>query len=448
MDVEKLRDDVRTQKVETATAYSRMKSLQQELDLLKEREAAQKAAQRLKNMGGDSYSKSKLIDDTKERERERVYANKERRAADRARGSYLTSGDEGEEEEDGEGEESSSDYHASSESKINFIPDSVSGLVIEAKDKYPRSRPILSATPPRRPHYTLPVSRGHASVGEHPVSDVHRTQRNSYSGPSSIGFGTDSRSHSHNRSLTGTNTALDSDSSPYRNRPAQKQSSSIISRDSTGKVVDDKSNSSMRERKRNMQQPAPASASLHFSDSELLHYQQHSTSKKPQTQPQAQPRSSGSSLSRQHDNEYLDDYPPRPPQSHHSRFAHADDSTAVLGSSSKSKSNTMPPNIRISFDNGSGIGSLRDSANSIRGESLDKDKDISLMQRRAQILLERDPSTFRVSDPDPDPDPDLVPLSAAPTDTARYDRLQNMYERLTGKGAPTSWRDSDSSESD
>ena len=230
------------------------------------------------------------------------------------------------------------------------------------------------------------------------------------------------------------------------------------------------------ERGGSLRPPIPSTASLHFSDSELQHYRTHSTRTSQSSLPahpahptRTHPTASSveslphsahgqqaaqiahltrNTANRAH-TDMRDDHPPRPPPpppSHVKRFAHPDDTTSVLGASmSKLRQEASPTNIRISFDGDRG--DRGDRGDGVRGSGGIGGEEGSVMQRRAELLADMDlrassSSLDRVSDRAVPPPP------AETTDNGRFGRLQNMYERLTGKGVPSPWRDSESSDSD
>ena len=180
------------------------------MDLLREREAAGRAAQRLKSLGGDSAAHPKGKPDGKgsasrnsrhSRREDSVRSTGRSGGRGSVRRSYLATDDEEEEQEE-EGEEDRSSVssqqdpdpntHTRTHTHVHTLDTSPRIPPRVSNDKYPRSRPLLSSTPPRRPHYTLP--RGPSSEG---VTSSYIGDRRSASDRNSIDRARDSYSNEH-----------------------------------------------------------------------------------------------------------------------------------------------------------------------------------------------------------------------------------------------------------
>lgn len=521
---------------------SKQKAAQQEVDLLRERDAARRAEARLKDMSTTAVHSEGAKEREKERERER------RRDSSSSlptapvplelipdpRSLTLV------------GSRSNDAYpYYSSDADDDRSVDNITGTegngmgrgrsrgtadaAVEPRIKgvAPRFRPPSSSlTPPKRPHYTIPLSPA-TSLAKAGVAGltgrVPAPTRNSYScGAESI---VDSArnstfppsSHSLQVTLSG-GLSLPLSSTDSRHQDASNQS----------KKQDKKGNCTY-----SLRSPPAASTAQYFSDSELQHYERHSSSRSlTLTEQKGQ---------RQGKDDAKSSYPPRPPV-----FSSSVDCTADPASvptsvpapepSGRMRASIEVPTHRISYfkeegrselrgalpvperdRDGERKGALERNMETSRGqdkgvsggvENMHSNSSSGNMQARAEQLISREKdrdrdrqvashsvsdtiavarsflSARRVHTPVPAPAPVhlsasapassfaavAVPLSSsfsrdsmdlgvpaairtAPSGVgvgvgARFDRLQNMFERVTGSAAPTVWRDSDSESSD
>lgn len=451
MDIEKFRDDIRTQKVETAAAHSRIKGQQQELELLRERESAQRAALRLSNLGGvHTQAKPAAVGLSIPGDKDRLSYNKgdkdHRRGSSSSISGYLESGDDDDYCTNKKGNHRRASDSSSQYSQIMMTEK-------EIKDIHPRHSPLLSSTPPRRPHYTLPSTTAPTSPSQAGVASdrMHFKDRNSYDSVLRSSVDVASGPLCYTRSSLVLEAGSEVGRRLPESCPPHKQPSTGTSRDNAGRALDLRQEKKEGQRLSNLRPPTLSDASQHFSDSELLHYNKHSTRKQSNSSSRNDRESlkethRGKEVSGHHDDAVRDLDLPRRLSLNNRRPVDTDCSNSVglesAISSEKRPDKNRPPNNKISFNEGSSA--FRESTNTMSrsgNNPLPVSPESSVMQRRAEKILDRGDS----SSP-----PNLEGQVSVPSDAdaARFDRLQNMYERFTGKGAPTVWRDSDSSESD
>ena len=449
MDVEKCRDDIRTQKVEIITAQSRTKGLQQEIVLLREREAAQRAAQRLTSLGG-SHSQSRQATVLVPENDDRLSSSRNDEDGRRGSSGYLESGDDDDDHFHSKSGDQRDSGGSTQRSKV-MVADRV------AKERYQHFSPLLSSTPPRRPHYTLPSTEALLSPSEEgeAVDGIRFKSRNSSNSDVHIMKDSSGETQSGIRPflIPGVRNI---DGISNRKKQLPPRASTGFFRDVAESSLASRQHGVRdSQRQSNLKPPTLSDASQYFSDSELLHYHKHSISQ------QSNPSSRVEELERSgnHDDAsqsiHLSHFSP----SRNKPAANPGSSNLVLESAisgNKVRERSCSPNIRISFDKGSCSGNIpscnipRDGTGTVTdtlGRSITNPRsasaDTSIMQRRAEQILDQEETRSP-----PTPHGQVSVSASSQADVARFDRLQIMYKRFTGNGAPTSWRDSDSSESD
>jgi hypothetical protein len=359
----------------------------------------------------------------------------------------------------------------------------------------PRFRPPSSSlTPPRRPHYTVPLFPA-----------------NSLSKPGVAGLM--SRTQPHARSSY--NYSGESIADGVKNSTFRPTSLSLQDTSSGGLPLPPKKRDNEGDRVSSLRPPPAASAAQYFSDSELQHYERHSSCRSladQRVQSQGKSEAKGS-------------YPPRPPVSSSSVDFSADPGSVLVPEpTDKTRNSEIPPNHHISYIKEEGCLQRRSPVpERDRERAVERNTEVSRrqdtgvsgevegvrssswssgdMQTRAEQLIskekDRQVASYSASDtiavarsflsarrvPVPAHLSASAPASSfaagtlAPSSSclsldgkglglgvlaalrtapsgmsvgvgARFDRLQNMYERVTGSSAPKAWRDSDSESSD
>jgi hypothetical protein len=495
--------------VEIASGLCKQKAAQQEVDLLRERDAARRAEARLRGLSSTEVHS----EGAREKQRESFSSSSPQTAPvplelipDPRSRTIIGS---------------SSSYPSSDadddRSFDNDIGAEVVGIGRGSADAAaeprgggvtPRFRPPSSSlTPPRRPHYTIPLSPASSLSKAGVAGLMSRTQppaRSSYnySGESLTDGVKNSAFPPSSLSLKVTSSGclpLPPSATDHRHQDVSNQS---------------KKQGNDGDRISSLRSPPAASTAQYFSDSELQHYERHSSSRSladHRGQKQGKDEAKGS-------------YPPRPPVFASTVDISADPASVhVPEPSHKTRISVEAANHRISYikdvdrlqhrppvpvrdreranepiaeasrrqDRGvSGeVEGMRSSSKSsgdmqARAEqliSMEKEKDRQVASHSASdtiavarsfLSARRVPVPAHLSASAPASSfaagtsstslsldgmglglgvPAAVrtaPSSMGVSVGARFDRLQNMYERVTGSSAPKAWRDSDSESSD
>ena len=435
--------------MEIITAQSRTKGLQQEIVLLREREAAQRAAHRLTRLGV-SHTQLRPATVLVPENNGRLSSSKNDYDSRRGSSGYLESGDD-----DDDHFHSRSNDQRASDSSVQHSKVTVAER--EAKGRYQHFSPLMSSTPPRRPFYTLPSSEPPLSPSEIGEADDGVRFKDRSSNNVEVRISKDSRSETQ----SGIRPFLipgvrSNDGIDNHKKQLPPRASTGLFRDVTD--IDPGSRQhGVRESQRqsNLKPPTLSDASQYFSDSELLHYNKHSVSQ----QINSSSRVKELQKSVNHDDANQSIHLSHLSPSRNRPAANPVSSNFVLDLANignKVRERSCSPNIRISFDKGSGSGSGNICSGTVPKDNTDtptdtlcrggdnprsSSLDTSMMQKRAEQILDQEETSTS-------PTPHGQVSTSSQADVARFDRLQNMYERFTGKGAPISWRDSDSSESD
>ena len=503
--------------MEIASGLCKQKAAQQEVDLLRERDAARKAEARLRGLS------SSEVHSERDKERQRVSPSSSSSLRTAPVPLQLISGPRSRTLVG-----SSSSAYPSSDADDDRSVDS--NIVAEGTGKgsadaavgqrgdgvTPRFRPPSSSlTPPRKPHYTIPLTPAGALSKSDVVGLMGRAQpstRSSYSyGGEGIANGV------KNTTFPMPSISLQVTSSGGLPLP---QPLSSLDYGHQGVSSQSKKQDKGGDRVSSLRSPPAASTAQYFSDSELQHYERHSSSRSLTDligQRQGKDESKGS-------------YPPRPPVSSSSADFSADPVSAPIPEQSgKTRTRVQAPYHRISYIKDQdqdrseprgaspvperdmereraaerNIETSRRQDRSVSGEvedvryssgrgnvqawaeqptTGDKDRERQmashsasdtiavarsfLSARRAPLpvnvhLSASAPASSFAAGAVPPPSSTLsldgmglgVPaaLRTAPSGVgvgARFDRLQNMYERVTGSAVPKTWRDSDSESSD
>lgn len=497
--------------MEAASRQGKLKAALQELDLLRERECARKAETRLRGLGSaEGEIRTAHSEGAKKRQGDKrgaAPASAPRTAATPLE--VIPDPDPRSRSSVG----SSSNVYASSDAEDDRSVESSTGgkgkgrgrgyvdAAVEQREEgsTPRFRPPSSAlTPPRRPHYTIPPS---SAVSLSAAGSRHQPLPR----------------HGLSHSYTYESRAESSKVStlPPSSLSLEVTSSERIPLSSMNHRHDDVSNKTTKQ-DRSLRSPPAVTSAQYFSDSELQHYERHSSSR------------SLADQKRQRRDDAKDSYPPRPPLSVSNFASSADPVCDPTPSGSRTKPSS--PNHRISYDldpdrdrdrvGPRGVQSTAErERDKVSKQSTDaacgQDRSVfrepegtrssssSAMQARAEQLASRDkqlishsasdtiavarsflsssrafvPLPTSASAPAASAVPPLsasipIPIPIAGDYTgagigigasaglpssrgqipgsvgARYDRLQNMFERVTGSAAPAAWRDSDSDSSD
>jgi hypothetical protein len=493
--------------VEIASGLCKQKAAQQEVDLLRERDAARRAEARLKGLSPtevhsegarekqrESFSSSspqtvpvplELIPDPRSRKIIRSSSSYPSSDADDDRSVDNVIGAEGVGIRRGSADDAAEPR---------------GGEVI------PRFRPPFSSlTPPRRPHYTIPPSPTGSLSKAGVAGLMSRTQppagsSYNYSGESLADGIKKSTFPPSSLSLKVTSSGglpLPPSAMNHRHQDVSNQS---------------RKHGNEGDRISSLRSPPAASTAQYFSDSELQHYERHSSSRSLadiREQRKGKDEAKGS-------------YPPRPPVFASSVDISADQASLhVPEPSDKTRISMEAPNHRISYINKENllqhrppvpvrdreravepiaeasrrqdrgvsgeVDGMRSSSRSsgdmqARAEqliSMEKDRQVASHSASDTIAVARSflsarrvpvPAHLSASAPassfaagtsssslslvgmglglDVPAAVRTAPSSMGVSVGARFDRLQNMYERVTGSSAPKAWRDSDSESSD
>jgi hypothetical protein len=463
-----MREESRNSKIDAASTNARLKAAQQELELLKEREAARRAEVRLQSLQdeelGSTFQRASI-------ESQRGIPLNRGRAVDRDRAligasrispspdaqsrnidSYFTRG-------------TGSDEYATTKSSTAAASSTLGGLNGEAKkekEKYAQTHPTSSSTPPRRPHYSLP-------------STAPMSTNASASTSAPVRAAPSRRMQSKDRIVASQGRSA----STNRNNDYITSSGDRASSDSevNEKCMNTKKHSPKKENDRNRERneiassrlllPAPSAAAQYFSDSELQHYEKHSTS----SSARLMRSSEAPGPSRQQHQAATTTYPPRPPPLGTSEKLTEKYSLNFPDTSIRKRSDAALPNgtSSLRFDDFASSSSSHDGRSISAAMEPSKDgSPQSTMQGRAELLYSKNRASREVSEPTAAATVTATPITSdrltpdkvggKGTNSAltqrrdhevlRSDRLQSMYERVTSSAAPSIWCDSDSSESD
>lgn len=463
-----MREEARNSKVDAASTNARLKAAQQELELLKEREAARRAEVRLQSLqdgelgstfqrvsiesqGGISLDRGMAVD----RDRALTKASRISPSPDaqsRNIDNYFSRGPGREE-------------YATTKSSTAAASSTMGGLNNEAKNekqKHAQTHPTSSSTPPRRPHYSVPTSAPLSTSASASTSAPVRaalSRRMQSKDRIVLSQGRSASANRNNDYITSSGDRASSDS--------EVNEKSM----NTKKLSPKKENDRNRERNEvassRLLLPTPSAAAQYFSDSELQHYEKHSTSSSARLM-----RSSEAPVaSRQQHQTVTTTYPPRPPPLGTSEKLTEKNSLNFPETSIRKRSDAALPNgtSSLRFDNFASSSSSRDGRSTSAAMEQGKEGSRqSSMQDRAELLYSKNRASREVSETTAAATvtatliisdrliPDKVGENGTNSaltrrrdyEVLRSDRLQSMYERVTSSAAPSIWRDSDSSESD
>ena len=465
--MEKLRDESEGYKLETARTHSKLRTLLGEMELVREREAARRAELRLSSMGAKcaDQDSDQNIDHPRDRNQDRRHLDRDRnknrdrdnshvdkrsreRDRERARGRAPSVST------DADSDSNSGPTHNSSNSSVSRkdkgkdrernrgrdgdgtvqseVP-SVQTVQRDRRDSFgiPHPRPLhtQSATPPRRPHYTVPSSPSSSSLSLAVIAGrvTYPVGRHSFSRGSSM--------DADIRSAASVTSTADSDCQSLY----EGQGQAVV-----GRV--------------GLEHSTSPATSRHFSDHDLQHYEKHSSSSN---------RSRGKGeLSSAHTLDAVDAYPPRPPSQRDSCSPTGGD---VPSSSFKMQRETDQPNIRISFNRLRDTNGIPSRSKDIlmRDRNTDRDIDVvkgentdtstakqpinlnsrigfrsmvnSSMVERAERLLSREASEerHRVREPHPPPPLSLPLPTSVPTSSAYLREPGSPYNLRAGNTSPS-----------
>lgn len=409
IEMDKLRDESEGHKLETARSHNKLRTLQGEMELVREREAARRAQARLSSMGEkygdqDSYpsndhvrdrNQDKQLDRDKNRERDNVNERGRVNERDREREggkAQLVSTDA--DSDSGPTHSSSSVSHrgregdrgrnrnrvwdregyGSAQSEMPSIQTGRRDRRDSSSHGIPHPRPLhtQSATPPRRPHYTVPVpvtsSPSSASMSSVVIAGSRATypiSRRSFSRGSSMDA--DIRNADIRSAASVMSIDTDSQSLPYG---GTQQSVSVSGEHVHG----------------SLEPPTIPSTRRHFSEHDLQHYEKHSSSRdRDRNKNESRSKGEHSSVNSL-DGE--DAYPPRPPTIHsqHDHRNLGGGGGVAASSSSRMVKDVDQPNIRISFD------SIREKKGLT---SRSKDKDVLLRDTERDIDTVKEVGTVK-----------------------------------------------------
>ena len=485
-DIQVIREEARSAKNDAASKNSRLKAAQQELDLLKERDAARRAEIRLQGLqDGDIGSTIQRassesaggmpVERGRGNDRGREFTKASRispspDAQSRNIENYFSRGPGADEYE------SSKSSLVAEERRVSMTALSstlggINGEPRKEKEKCAQTHPTSSSTPPRRPHYSLPSpapvsSSVGAAMRPESSKGSHLQDRNTLS------LGQTHYANRNNAHITTSGDRASSDSEVNEKNAYLKKRSP--------KRANVKSRERVEEASSRLRLPTPSAAAQYFSDSELQHYEKHSTS----SSARMMKSSEASRTSRQQSQQQTvsTSYPPRPPLlSASDKFGDKNSLHFPYASSRKRNDD-----IALSYSKNSlRLDEFVSSSSSRNGRSttsaMEPSKEgsrQSSMQDRAEFLYSISRENRSISET---PAPAMVAANLIASDRSvpydanapkfrsvsvigngtnsasiqrrendglRSDRLQSMYERVTSAAAPVVWRDSDSSQSE
>lgn len=457
-----MREEARNSKVDAASTKARLKAAQQELELLKEREAARRAEIRLQSLedgdlgstfqrvsiesqGGISLDRGRAVD----RDRALIKASRISPSPDaqpRNIDNYFSRG-------------TGRDEYATTKSSTAAANSTIGGLNGEAKkenEKYAQTHPTSSSTPPRRPHYSLPTTAPLSTCASASTSTpLWAASSRRLQSKDRIVFsqGLTARANRSGDYITSSGDLASSDS--------EVNEKSMNTKKRSPKKENDRNRERNEVASSRLLLPTPSAAAQYFSDSELQHYEKHSTSSSARLMRSTE----APGASHQQHQTAATTYPPRPP------LLGTSDKLHVHETSSRRRSHVALSNSTSSlrFDNFASSSSSRDgwSVSAAMEPSKEGNRQSS-MQDRAELLYSENRASREISETTaaatitatPITSDRLIPdkVGGKGTNSAlaqrrdsellRSDRLQGMYERVTSSAAPSIWRDSDSSESD
>jgi hypothetical protein len=450
-----MREESRNSKVDAASTNARLKAAQQELELLKEREAARRAEIRLQSLQdgelGSTFQRvsiesqgGKPLDRGRAVDRDRALETASRvspspDAQTRNVYNYFSRGP-------------GRDEYATSKASTAAASSTMGGLngdVKKEKDRHAQTHPTSSSTPPRRPHYSLPTTAP-LSTSASMSAPVRAAPSRRMQSKDRI-VASQGRSASANRNddvITSSGDRASSDS--------EVNEKSMYTKKRSPKKGNDRNRERNEVASSRLLLPTPSAAAQYFSDSELQHYEKHSTSSSARLM-----RSSEAPVaSRQQHQAATITYPPRPPPHGTSTEKH---SLNFPETSIRKRSDGALQNgtSSLRFDDFASSSSSRDGRNiSAAMEPSKEGSRESSMQGRAELLYSKNRASREVSETTAAATVTAAPITSGGKGTngaltqrrdkevSRSDRLQSMYERVTSSAAPSVWRDSDSSESD
>lgn len=461
-----MREEARNSKADAASTNARLKAAQQELELLKEREAARRAEIRLQSLQdgelGSTFQRVSIesqgglpLDRGRAVGRDRALVTASRispspDAQSRNIDNYFSRG-------------TGRDEYATTKASTAAASSTMGGLDSEAKkekERHAQTHPTSSSTPSRRPHYSLPSTA--------PLSTSASTSAPVRVAPSR-------RMQSKDRIVASQGRSA----SAKRNNDYITSSGDRASSDSevNEKSLNTKRRSPKKENNSNKERnevassrlllPTPSAAAQYFSDSELQHYEKHSTSSSARLMRSFEVPV----VSRQQHQTATTTYPPRPPPLGTSEKLTEKHSLNFPETSIRKRNDVALPNCTSSlrFDDIASSSSSRDARNISAAMEPSKDGNRqSSMQDRVELLYSKNRASREVSETTAAATATATPITSdrltsdkvsgkvtisalsrrRANEVLRSDRLQSMYERVTSSAAPSIWRDSDSSESD
>lgn len=498
-----MREEARSAKIDAASTIARLKAAQQELELLKERDAARRAEMRLqslqdRDLGSTiqrvSIDSAVFLPLDRGRDNDRVKDN----YRDPAKASRMSPSPDAQSRNvdnyfsrrPGDDEYAiSKSSLVSDEGRASIATESSAGVEVNSesrreKEKYAQTHPSSSSTPPRRPHYSLPSPAPMSTSASASASAAVRgvSSRSSQPKDRNVPRERQTISSSSNRVNAHITTSGDRASSD-----SEVNDKSVYIKKRSPKREIDKNTEKNEETSAKLQLPAPSSAAQYFSDSELQHYEKHSKSSLARMMRYSEETSGTIRQQQQQQQTVTTTYPPRPPllstsdkraENHSLHFPHT--------SSLKLNDDGVVPSIRSSLRFDAFVNSSSSRNGKDTYTAMESSKDVcwqSSMQDRAELLYSKNRGNRIIAEttaPAPvsappitseEPIPDKVVASNlstssmragtnyAPaytsasvrrreTEVLRSDRLQSMYDRVTSSTAPSLWRDSDSSESE
>ena len=496
-DIHVMREEARSAKIDAASTIARLKAAQQELELLKERDAARRAEIRLQSLHDrdlgstiQRVSMDSLVVPPLDRGRDTAMVKGNYK--DFAKASRMSPSPDAQSRNvdnyftrrPGDDDDAiSKSGLVSNERRASMATGSSTDVEVNSesrkeKEKYAQTHPTSSSTPSRRPHYSLPSPAPAPMSTSACASAAVRGVSSRSSQPRDRNVTNGRQTFSSNRINAHITTSGDRASSD-----SEVNDKSVYNKKSSPRREIHKNAERNEETSAKLQLPAPSSAAQYFSDSELEHYEKHSKSSLARLMRYSE-ETSGTTRQQQ---TVAAAYPPRPPllstsdkraENHSLHFPHT--------SSLKRNDDRGVPSNRSSLRFDAYVNSSSSRNDKDTSTAMESSKDVgrqSSMQDRAELLYSKNrgnriisattapapalvPATFITSEL---PIPDKVAASnlssssmragtkyASPstsahrreTEVLRSDRLQRMYDRVTSSSAPSSWRDSDSSESD
>lgn len=495
-----MREEARSAKIDAASTIARLKAAQQELELLKERDAARRAETRLQSLQDRdvgstiqrvSIDSAVFLPLDRGRDNARVKDN----YRDSAKASRMSPSPDTQSRNvnyfsRGPGEDEyaiSKSSLMSDERRASMATGSSTGVEVNSesrkeKEKYAQTHPTSSSTPPRRPHYSLPSPAPMSTSACASASAAVRGVSSRSPQPKDRNVPRERQTFSSNRTNAHITTSGDRASSD-----SEVNDKNVYIRKRSPKREIYKNTERNEETSAKLQLPAPSSAAQYFSDSELQHYEKHSKSSLARMMRYSEETSGTLRQQQQQQQTVTTTYPPRPPLLSTSDKRAENHSLHIPHTSSlKRNDDGVVPSYRSSLRFDVFVNSSSNRNGKDTSTAMESSKDVgrqSSMQDRAELLYSKNRGNRIIAEttaPAPvsaplitseEPIPDKVVASnlstssmktgtnyasnyasasvrRRETEVLRSDRLQSMYDRVTSSTAPSLWRDSDSSESE